>query len=232
MELNLSRSDDPHVIESLVPMLVDVDSLEFMPSNPRTHSDRNLDAIKLSLHRFKQQRPIVVASDGRTVIAGNGTLAAARDLGWTKIAVAVSSLDADSDEARAFAVADNRSTDLSTFDDDIVKSLLDEIDADLAAAAGFNPDEILREFPTSFDMGSDDETGGSGTVEDAIDESGSPDVTIEAPRAPRESGEYQSLLITGPADEILTLRRRLDVYREEHDLDSILDALLEISEGL
>ena len=54
-----------------------VDSLSADPANVRTHDKRNIDAIKASLRRFGQQKPIVVDGDG-VVVAGNGTLAAAQ----------------------------------------------------------------------------------------------------------------------------------------------------------
>ena len=54
------------------------------PANVRKHSARNITAIKASLARFGQQKPIVIDGDG-IVRAGNGTLAAAKELGWTEI---------------------------------------------------------------------------------------------------------------------------------------------------
>lgn len=59
---------------------VTVASLLFDPANVRKHGERNLDAIKASLARFGQQKPIVVDGDG-IVRAGNGTLIAAEQLG-------------------------------------------------------------------------------------------------------------------------------------------------------
>ena len=43
---------------------VALETLSEDPSNPRAHSERNLDAIKASLERFGQQKPIVVDGDG------------------------------------------------------------------------------------------------------------------------------------------------------------------------
>ena len=63
---------------------VAIDALTVDPANVRGHSGRNLEAIAASLRAFGQQRPIVVDRDG-VVIAGNGTLLAARQLGWTHI---------------------------------------------------------------------------------------------------------------------------------------------------
>lgn len=61
-----------------------VADLALDPANARKHSDKNLAAIKASLTRFGQQKPIVIDSSG-VVRAGNGTLAAAKALGWAEI---------------------------------------------------------------------------------------------------------------------------------------------------
>ncbi len=95
--------------------------------NARKHDDRNLAAIKGSLKAFGQQKPIVVTMDG-TVIAGNGTLAAAQALGWTDIAV-VRTVLADND-AKAFALADNRTAELAAWDDEILNGTLKALEAD------------------------------------------------------------------------------------------------------
>ena len=96
---------------------VKIEDLHLDPSNARKHDSKNLDAIKSSLAKFGQQKAIVIDKNN-VVIAGNGTLEAAKALGWTDIAVVVSDLKGA--EAMAFAIADNRTTDLSSFDEDIL----------------------------------------------------------------------------------------------------------------
>ena len=61
---------------------VPLTSLTPDPLNARKHNRRNIDAIKASLSKFGQRKPIVVTNDG-TVIAGNGTLEAATSLALT-----------------------------------------------------------------------------------------------------------------------------------------------------
>ena len=80
-------------------------------------------AIKTSLRRFGQQKPIV-ADTSYTVRAGNGTLAAARALGWTQVQVVVS--DLSEADLRAFAIADNRTADLSEFDAAVLAGYLSD----------------------------------------------------------------------------------------------------------
>jgi ParB-like chromosome segregation protein Spo0J len=94
------------------------------PANARVHSARNIDAIKASLKRFGQQKPIVVDAKG-VVRAGNGTLAAAKALGWTHIQAIRT--DLISSEATAYAIADNRTSDLSEWDDDALARQLDSL---------------------------------------------------------------------------------------------------------
>jgi DNA modification methylase len=89
---------------------VSVDDLTLDPANVRAHPQRNLDAMIGSLKRFGQQKPIVVDRDG-VVRAGNGLLRAARLLGWEHVAAYMTELDGA--EATAFAIADNRTAELS-----------------------------------------------------------------------------------------------------------------------
>ena len=108
--------------------VVPIDSLTTDPKNVRKHGPRNLDAIKRSLERFGQRRALIVMPDG-TVIAGNGTLEAARALGWTDISVTRVPADWTTDEAAAYAIADNRTAELAEWDDDVLKDTLADLDS-------------------------------------------------------------------------------------------------------
>ena len=121
---------------------VKIDSLTFDPANVRKHDEKNLAAIKASLNRFGQQKPIVVDANG-VVRAGNGTLAAAKALGWKEIRIVRSSLAGS--EATAYAIADNRSAELAEWDDDALAQTLAALqieDDALAEATGFDLGEI------------------------------------------------------------------------------------------
>jgi ParB family chromosome partitioning protein len=120
---------------------VDIDAIHLDPANVRAHPERNLATIKASLARFKQQKPIVVDGDG-IVRAGNGTLEAARALGWKTIQVVRTPLKGS--EATAYAIADNRAADLAQWDEtglaEQLRSLQSE-DFDMDAV-GYTDDEI------------------------------------------------------------------------------------------
>ena len=112
-----------------------ISELKNDPANARKHSPRNLKAIRDSLDVFGQQKPIVIDSRG-VVIAGNGTLEAARELGWDEITVAVTDLDPA--HAQAFGIADNRTAELAEWDTDVLGQLLEGMDSDLADILSFD----------------------------------------------------------------------------------------------
>ena len=121
---------------------IKITELSLDPSNVRKHGRKNLDAIKASLRKFGQQKPIVVDAKG-IVLAGNGTLAAAQELGWTEIMVTRTELTGSA--ATAFAIADNRTAELAEWDEDGLAKVLESLkveDADLFAATGYDLAEV------------------------------------------------------------------------------------------
>jgi len=98
------------IAESLQALAVPVESLKPLEGNPRRG---DVKAVARSLERFGQRKPVVALRDG-TVLAGNHLLAAALELGWPELAVTWA--DDDQATARAFALADNRTAELGTFD--------------------------------------------------------------------------------------------------------------------
>lgn len=103
-----------------------ITELSLDPSNVRKHGRKNLDAIKASLRKFGQQKPIVVDAKG-IVIAGNGTLTAAQELGWTEIEIVRTQLEGV--EATMFAIADNRTAELAEWEDSLAE-VLQKLQAD------------------------------------------------------------------------------------------------------
>lgn len=136
--------------------LVPINSLVFDPSNARKHNQKNINAIKGSLARFKQQKPIVVNYDN-VVIAGNGTLQAAIELKWKDIAVVRTDLDGS--DLTAFGLADNRSSELAEWDLDnlggLLKSLQDE-DFNLDSI-GFDNDDLQKMIAQEIAPGNTDD---------------------------------------------------------------------------
>lgn len=98
------------------------------PQNARTHDDTNLKAIEGSLKEFGQRKPIVVTQDN-VIAAGNGTVEAAKRLGWTDIQAVRVPADWDADRIKAFALADNRTAELAAWNPTVLADQLIELDA-------------------------------------------------------------------------------------------------------
>jgi site-specific DNA-methyltransferase (adenine-specific) len=131
-----------HIAEELRALARPLADLVEDPANARLHGSRNLEAIKASLRRFGQRRPIVVRREGMVVEAGNGTLRAARDLGWTHLAYVL--VDDDASTATGYGIADNRTAELAQWDDQVLGELLRSQPEDQVAACGFSDVEIAR----------------------------------------------------------------------------------------
>jgi ParB-like chromosome segregation protein Spo0J len=92
------------------------------PDNARVHPERNLQAIKDSLNLYGQVKPLVVRKETMTIVAGNGTFRAAREMGWTKLAANVISMSVV--DAAGFGMADNRSAELARWDLEVVSRII------------------------------------------------------------------------------------------------------------
>ena len=129
-----------------------IKDLTLDPKNARTHSQRNLDAITISLQQFGQRKPIVVTSQG-VVLAGNGTLEAAKGLKWDYIDVSVVPWDWDEKTARSYALADNRTAELADWDEAVLtEQLLELHDQEIdIEALGFDMPQVIEAEPLNED---------------------------------------------------------------------------------
>lgn len=138
-----------------------INDLKLDPRNPRVRTERSSEMIRDSLKKFGGMRSIVL-DENNIVRAGNGTITEAKDLGLDKVRI----IDADGDEIIAvrrkgltekdwiqYGVADNRSSDLSEWDSEILLELDEEFDLE----DYFTPDEI-----EDFEIQLDEEAGTSG----------------------------------------------------------------------
>jgi hypothetical protein len=100
------------IAPDLLPFARAIDTLIEDPENTNEHGPASIAGLRDSLARFGQ-RKLIVADPSGVVRARNGTLIAARDLGWKRVAaIVMPSVEA----AKAFGVADNRSGETSEWD--------------------------------------------------------------------------------------------------------------------
>lgn len=125
---------------SLTVERVPLSSLTPDPENARKHPQRNLDAIAASLEKFGQRRPLVVW--GERIIAGNGTSEAAKLLGWDEIDITRVPQDWSQEQAKAYALADNRTAEMAEWDGQELLVALESLDDELLAASGFSQEDL------------------------------------------------------------------------------------------
>jgi ParB-like chromosome segregation protein Spo0J len=158
------------IAAQLKPLAVQLDSLNPDPKNPRLHTARNLEAIAGSLKKFGQVKPIIVQKKGMIVRAGNGTVDAARSLGWTELAAVI--VDMTDEKAQQLAVADNRTAELADWNHENLVELMtgwDSLDIPGFSEAEINGlmssmDAEMSNITGSSMSSTLDITGGTGTV--------------------------------------------------------------------
>ena len=114
--------------------------------NARRRTDRSAELIKESLQRYGAARSIVIDEDNR-ILAGNGTIEGAKEAGIDRIRV----IETDGDEVIAvrrtglteeqkvgLALADNRASDLSEWDQEMLNRLSQQHDI----SAFFSQDDL------------------------------------------------------------------------------------------
>jgi site-specific DNA-methyltransferase (adenine-specific) len=133
-----------------------ISSLSLDPTNARRHDSKNLASIEGSLRLFGQRKPIVVTG-ANVVVAGNGTLEAAKSLGWSEIDVVRIPADWSAEQVKAYALADNRTAELAEWDAKVLADQLIELDAEGwdVSEFGFDalepPVNLDDDEPLSFD---------------------------------------------------------------------------------
>lgn len=152
-----------------------VKELQPHPRNVRLHDKANIEAIMESLATYGQMKPLVYWRG--VIIAGCGTLQAATALSqgrysgkrkvnprdWDRVAtVDVSRLSED--EAEAYSIADNKTTDMSQFDWGALQNTLQRLSggssgAALLPATGFRSHELAPLLQSGFDPGAPTEGG-------------------------------------------------------------------------
>lgn len=120
-------------------------SLQQYHRNARTG---DVAAIADSLSTLGQFKPVVANKGTHTgrpgeVLAGNHTVQAAGTLGWEEVEVAW--VDVDEDTAAKIVLADNRTSDLSSYDNDALASLLGSVED--FSGTGFTANDYTRLLP-------------------------------------------------------------------------------------
>ena len=109
--------------------------IDELQPHPRNVRQGDIGAITVSLEAHGQYAPIIYQKSTNFILKGNHTWAAAKSLGWAKVAAVA--LDVDDDRALRILLADNKSSDLAPYDTASLAELLSEF------AREYNMDGLL-----------------------------------------------------------------------------------------
>lgn len=125
---------------SLVPLMVDIDSVQCAPYN---YQNGDVDMIVESIMASGMYRPIYVQESTGNIIAGNHTWLACKEMDSTEIPVVT--LDISETDARRLMVADNEIARQSVPDRGMLLALLNELpDPNIGTGLSARDIETLR----------------------------------------------------------------------------------------
>ncbi|MCR5475497.1 MAG: site-specific DNA-methyltransferase [Lachnospiraceae bacterium] len=94
--------------------------------NARKHADADVSTIMKSIQEFGFKDPIGIWSDKNIIVEGHGRLLAAKRLGLKKVPV-IRLDDLTDEQRRAYALAHNKTAEMSEWDSDLLDEELDGI---------------------------------------------------------------------------------------------------------
>ena len=125
---------------------IPLDQLHPDPDNARTHSGRNVAAVKESLVSNSQYAPLVVNKSDMVIVVGNCRYQAMQMLGWTEADCVL--MDLTPEQVRRLSILDNRTAELSEWEPAMLKDMVGDLEAygtDIGRL-GFDEDELRRIF--------------------------------------------------------------------------------------
>lgn len=173
---------------------VSIDDIKPYPHNPRNNNG-GVDAVANSIKEFGWQQPIVVDKDN-VIIVGHTRYKAAKKLGMKQVPVVVAGKLTD-EQVKAYRLADNKTGELTGWDDNLLNDELDDI---------LNID--MSDFGFDIDMPDDNDEE---VKEDDFDE--------EPPAKPKSKlGQIYQLgrhrLMCGDSTKVKDVKKLMGGYRQ------------------
>lgn len=187
--------------------LVAITDLRPHPRNPREHSKAQISAIAEAIRRNGFRRPVVASRLSGVIIAGHGTVAAAKILGMDQVPVDWQDFPDEAAES-AFLISDNHLARMGTVDSRMISEIIASFDGIDLEAFGFSSSDQLKFGDGAKDDGASDRRKG-------VTKNG-------ATTADEDDGEEQRMIVaTVPASS----HRRLTAWMSSNKVDSIDEAL-------
>lgn len=115
---------------------------ELLPdiNNARVHTSENIEAIKKSINRFGQLKPLIVRDGTNDILIGNGRYRALIDLGEKEALCVI--VELTDKQANVLRVIDNRTTDLSEWNKQLLIEGIVDLPMELVECIGFDKEYI------------------------------------------------------------------------------------------
>lgn len=202
------------------------------PKNPRIG---NIDAVAESLKEHKQFKPIVINKRTGFIAAGHHTWMAARKLGWDTIQAVY--IDVDEKQHQKIMLADNKTSDMGTYDEAILAEILAGMADDLTGT-GYTPADLQDMIDS---VGAATEVNGGASAADLrglMDDMPAMEVTSKTKRQQYEDereddDDYREAQVARGApvkpkkDEVDDAEEIDDIVEAEAELQAVLEVKVE-----
>lgn len=128
---------------------INIEKIVPYANNPRIN-DKAIDTVAESIKEFGFKNPIIVDSEN-TIIAGHTRLLASIKLGLKEVPI-IRVQDLTEQQIRAYRIADNKTTEFSKWDMEILAVELEGLEDQFTGFSDIEIDNILREVePINLD---------------------------------------------------------------------------------
>src|SRR5690554_4092315 len=126
-------------------VLKSVNDLIEYDNNPR-HNDEAVEAVANSIREFGFKVPIIITSED-VIVAGHTRLKASKKLGLDEVPCIIAD-DLTEEQIKAFRLADNKTSELATWNFEALEEELDKIDLDMLQ---FGFEDLYDDIPDNAD---------------------------------------------------------------------------------
>ena len=122
--------------------IADVNSIKPYENNPRKLSEKAIETVAMSLKEYGFRQPIVVDKD-RIIVVGHTRFRASKKLGFKEVPITIAD-NLTTEQINAYRIADNRTSEESEWDNELLKMELKELDLKdfNLELTGFNEDQL------------------------------------------------------------------------------------------
>jgi hypothetical protein len=224
-----------NIIQDLKSLAVSLDRLTILENNPRKG---DVKAVVKSYETFGQRKPIVVRKTGVNkagepvgeILAGNHQYQAAKNLGWTEIAVVW--VEDDDSTAAAYAIADNKIATMGEWDEKNLYSTLSKLDDNLLEATGFSIEDLQDITEEGMNAYFEAETFAKDLFEksEKTETVNNADTTesIAERKETYDKRENRMIVIDYPLKQYVEVNKMINEYRKESQSESNSEAVLKL----